>query len=55
MAPRTHLATLLQQLHHQAATEAETSWARSKGPMASYWLAVAIHAKRAARVLGSTS
>ncbi|KVT65756.1 hypothetical protein [Burkholderia ubonensis] len=48
---RRALSTVLRALREQANAEAETAWARRKGPMAAYWRAVATYARHAAHVL----
>lgn len=47
---RAAIAELLTELASDAAIRAEKAWAKSKGPMAAYWKAVAVYAKHA-RVL----
>lgn len=48
---RAPLEALLRQLRAQADAEAEKAWRRRKGPMASYWRAVATYARHTAHAL----
>lgn len=48
---REALIALLRQLRAQADAEAEKAWKRRKGPMASYWRAVATYARHTSHAL----
>jgi hypothetical protein len=48
---RAALAALLRELRHDADRQAENAWRRRKGPMASYWRAVATYARHTAHAL----
>lgn len=48
---RTRLEALMRDLRRQADREAEVAWSRRKGPMASYWRAVATYARHTAHAL----
>lgn len=50
-ADRARLARLMRALRAQANVEAEKAWRRRKGPMASYWRAVATYARHTAHAL----
>lgn len=50
---RTVLASLLGEISKDAAIKAESSWRKSKGPMAAYWKAVSVYAKHAKRLCKS--
>lgn len=48
---RHALADLLRELAVDARERAEQSWRRRKGPMAAYWMAVAVYAGHLRRIL----
>lgn len=48
---RAALTALLGDLAQDAAARADHAWRRHKAPMAAYWKAVAVYARRAARAI----
>lgn len=48
---RELIEDLFRELRHAAYIEAEKAWKRRKGPMASYWRAVATYARHVAHAL----
>lgn len=53
-ADRRRIALVMRDLRHQANVEAEKSWKKRKGPMASYWRAVSTYARHMAHALEQT-
>lgn len=47
------LVAVLRDIRSDAATRAEESWKRNKGPMAAYWKAVSVYALHISRAVRS--
>jgi hypothetical protein len=51
---RRRIEAVMRDLRDQANREAESAWARRKGPMAAYWRAVSTYARHVAHALSAS-